>query len=358
MRRASLLNFAFPTVLAASLTLCSASAHAQQGEQSAINLPAFEFHSGFWINLHHFLYLQGRLRDAQAPSGTVEDEAPQPEFEASGAMDGLTADQQKVWSAAVNAYARDWSSRDLLRNSEMTIINNRLAELENCADISGKPGTACAAGLKPDLVAALEEAAPVYRAHWWPQQDRENRAWIEGVAPLVRRFGTDLGTRLMNAYQRRWPPGAMRVDVVWYAGPLGSYTSLDPIHVNISSHDQRNRGLAAFEMLYHEASHTLAENVSDAIIAECRRRGVPIPRDLWHALVYYTTGELVRRVLASAAEQDGSAALAGYMPYANRNGLYNRGWSNYQVVLERYWQPYLDGQIPFDTAVSRMIASL
>jgi hypothetical protein len=345
-------------VLFAVLLCCCASAHAQQQGEKPVALPAFEFHSGFWINLHHFLYLQGRLRNAQAPSGTVEDEAPQPEFEASGAVNGLTADQQKAWSAAVNAYAKDWSSRDLLRNSEMTIINNRLAELENCADLSGKPGTACAAGLKPDLVAALDEAAPVYRAHWWPQQDIENRAWIEGVAPLVRRFGADLGARLMNAYQRRWPPGAMRVDVVWYAGPLGSYTSLEPIHLNISSHDQRNQGLAALEMLYHEASHMLAENVSDAIVAECRRRGVPIPRDLWHALVYYTTGELVRRVLATAPAQDGSSALTGYTPYANRNGLYDRGWSNYQVVLERYWQAYLDGQIPFDTAISRMIASL
>lgn len=351
--------FSLSIVLFAGLLCSSSSAGAQQqAGEAPVALPAFEFHSGFWINLHHFLYLQGRLRNAQAPSGTVEDEAPQPEFDAADAMDGLTADQKKVWTAAVNAYAKDWSSRDLLRNSEMTIINNRLAELENCADLAGKPGTACAAGLKPDLVTALDAAAPVYRAHWWPQQDHENRAWIEGVAPLVRRFGADLGARLMIAYQRRWPPGAMRVDVVWYAGPLGSYTSLEPIHLNISSHDQRNQGPAAFEMLYHEASHMLAENVSDAIVAECRRRGVPIPRDLWHALVYYTTGELVRRVLASAAAQDGSSALSGYTPYANRNGLYNRGWANYQTVLERYWQPYLDGKIPFDTAISRMIASL
>lgn len=364
MRRAPLL---MTFTLGVGLLCSSLGARAQQPQEDepSVALPAFEFHSGFWINLHHFLYLQGRLRNTRPVSAanpsTADDAPPPPEFGGLVSTDGLTPDQQKAWNSAVSAYAKDWSSRDLLRNSEMVLANNRLAEEEDCPDLNGKPGTLCAAGLKPDLVAALNLAAPVYRAKWWPQQDRDNRAWIAGVAPLVRRFGGDLSSRLTDAYQRHWPAGPLRIDVVWYAGSLGSYTSLDPVHITISSRDSRNQGVAALEVLYHEASHMLAESVDKAIVAECRSRGVPIPRDLWHAVVYYTTGELVRRVLAAngaSAGVGGSAATGGYMPYAQRNGLYERGWNNYQQVLERYWQPYLDGQIQFDTAISRMVAAL
>jgi hypothetical protein len=47
-----------------------------------------------------------------------------------------------------------------------------------------------------------------------------------------------------------------------------------------------------------------------------------------------------------------------YTPYAYRYGLYARGWSAYQRVLERYWQPYLDGRVEFDTAVARLVSAL
>ena len=52
---------------------------------------------------------------------------------------------------------------------------------------------------------------------------------------------------------------------------------------------------AALEVLFHEASHGIAEPVEQAIVRECHQRDKAIPRDLWHALVFYTTGEVIRR---------------------------------------------------------------
>src|SRR5579864_2441345 len=34
---------------------------AQEPSAAEPTLPVFELHSGFWVNLHHFLYLQARL---------------------------------------------------------------------------------------------------------------------------------------------------------------------------------------------------------------------------------------------------------------------------------------------------------
>ena len=52
------------------------------------------------------------------------------------------------------------------------------------------------------------------------------------------------------------------------------------------------------------------------------------------------------------------AASSSYTPYADRNGLYNKDWSRYHDLLERYWQPYLDGKVTFDMAIARMISAL
>jgi hypothetical protein len=319
--------------------------------------PAFEFHSGFWVNLNHFLYIQGRLRQpggAPASSSNPQDAS----YEKPAALDGLTANQQKDWNAAVDAYAKRWSTFDLLDNN-LELIDNRLAELENCPDLSGKGPSQCISGLQPPMIAALTAAAPIYRARWWPQQDRDNRAWIDGVAPLVRQMGEEIGNELTQVYLTPWPQGVLRVDVVGYAGAQGAYTTRLPFHPIISSADSRNQNLSAFEVLFREASAALADGLNEAISAQCRRLDIPIPRDLWQAMLYYTTGELVRRALANDPTFGPTFTLGQtYVPYAYRNGLFAHGWSHYQAPLERYWQPYLDGQLGFDAAISRIISAL
>ena len=84
------------------------------------------------------------------------------------------------------------------------------------------------------------------------------------------------------------------------------------------------------------------------------RRRIPV--------IFYTTGEVIRPILASSetapSSHDGSVpgtgsggssssagnSASGYTPYAVREGLYQRGWNNYLDVLQRFWQPYLVGR--------------
>jgi hypothetical protein len=322
-------------------------------------LPVFELHSGFWVNLHHFLYLQARLMNGNS-SSTDSGRGAAPPDDPPASLTDFPAEEVSAWNAAVAFYAKDLARRDLLLNSEMETINNRLSEMETCAELLGKSSATCKAGLKADLVEALERAAPVYRAHWWPDHDRANREWIAHVAPMVRQMGVELSVHLAEVYQRPWPAGQLRVDVVWYGGPYGAYTSLGPAHLTLSSHDVRNQGIYGFEVLFHEASHALAGAVNEAIAREFRQRDKPIPRDLWHALLFYTTGELVRRDLAFGTMT--LAALQGtdptkYEPYAARFGLYSGSWDRFRGMLDLYWRPYLDGKVSFDTAVARLAAA-
>ena len=242
-------------------------------------------HSGFWVNLHHFLYLQARLTKGNpAATDTGRGEAPPTEKPAS--LVNFPAEEIRAWQDAVAFYAKDLAGRDLLLNGDMENINNRLSAMESCADLAGKSSAECRSGLQPDLVAALDHAAQVYREHWWADQDRANREWIARVAPMVQQMGVELSEQLADVYQRPWPAGQLRVDVVGYAGPFGAYTSLGPAHVTISSHDARNQGIYGFEVLFHESSHALAGGVTEAIAQEFRQRDKPIPRDLWHALLF------------------------------------------------------------------------
>ena len=340
--------------------LWAAPVHAQQENERVLE-PTFEFHSGFWINLHHFLYLQARLRGA-----TAERSAGDSRFQKSGATiaqtsdsiasspTAITADQQKAWDAALADYAADWSSRDLLYNRNMALINDRLAEIEDCPDILGNIPVQCISGLTGKMAAALHAAAPVYRARWWPEQDRENRAWIAKVTPLVRRMGSNLGAQLSDVFDRGWPQARLRVDVVWYAGPAGAYTSLDPLHITLSSHDSRNQGMAGFSVLFREASQAVSIGVNQQIVRDYRQLAKPIPRDLWPALLLYTTGELLTREPTSARSTQNDVSAAD----TYRSSMADRGWNNYREVLELYWQRYLDGTLGMETAIARIAAAL
>jgi hypothetical protein len=361
MPRRSPARFLF--ILLAFSPLAPVRAAAQSQNNFAYGpLPVFELHSGFWINLHHTLYHEARLRTAAAApdksgktSGPVLNAAPE-------AKRVLTSAEQHIWDDAVAYYAANYAAKDLLFSNELIQLKDQLGDFEDCDELSGRKRKFCDAGLPAKLTQVLEAAAPVYRAYLWGDHDRANRRWIMRVAPLVREQGVGLSERLADIYQTRWPREKIRVDVAGYANWTGAYTTADPLRVTISSLDSRNQGAAALEVLFHEGSHGIAEPVQAAIIRECRQRDKAIPRDLWHALVFYTTGEVIRPVLGSpttaVGDQDGSVPGGGYTPYAVREGLYQRGWSDYFKLLQKFWQPYLDGNASFDDAVARMVSSL
>jgi hypothetical protein len=323
----------------------------QEPGSSATPAPLFEFHSGLWVNLHHFLYLQGRIERAHAEAGTAETQIP--EYKSPASTEGLTAEQRRAWDEAVQTYAHSWSSRDLLLNNQMVLINDRLAELEDCPDLAGRSALECTSGIVPELVKALDEAAPVYRARWWVEQDRVNRAWIAAMTPLVRSMGANLAGELAEIYQSKWS-ARIHVDVVYYAGQQGAYTSLAPVHLTMATSDSRNQSTSGFETLFYEASHTLAGGIVEAIERECRRLQKPIPRDLWHALLLYTVTQRIGGTQSSARERNAASKSAP----PNGNRLNDRGWGDYELPLERYWQPYLNGQIDQDTAIAHLINSI
>lgn len=302
----------------------------------------FEFHSGFWINLHHFLYEQALLRKRAAGSGQT---AKSP----TDLKSQLPSEQQQQWDSALDYYMKTMIKRDLLLDQDMITINDQLGESEGAPNLSKS-------GLSSDLIKILESVAPIYRARWWPQHDRANRFWIAVATPMVQQFSRTLINQLTTAYKAKWPTDLIRVEVVEYANWAGAYTTFDradKVHVTMST-DPGNQGFAALELLFHESSHWMVGPrngaVAQAIARECKAQNKPIPDGLWHAIIFYTAGEFTRRNLSEYGVSD-------YTPYAYR-GLYARAWPNFQRPLELYWQPYLEGTVDFDKAMSNLINAL
>jgi len=305
-------------------------------------LPVFALYSSFWVNLHHLLYEQARLRTerpvvrTQAAAANIG--------RAPLALDALTDKERRDWNSAVDEYELKLAAHDLLFDQDMVLMNNRLAEM-------GDEETAEVTGFRSGVIAALAKAAPIYRARWWPDDDRANRVWIDAVAPMVEEMGAQIARRLSSIYHSPWPKDAIHVDVCVYAGVFGGYTTLDPLHITVSSRDPRNQDLAALEMLFHEASHGLADPVRTALNREFLALEKPIPRDLWHALLFYTTGEVVRKMLTGSGHDV-------YKPYAEQNHLFERDWQTYQKALDRDWEPYIENRSDFPTAIKRLASDL
>jgi len=286
----------------------------------ATTSPIFEFHSGFWINLHHFLYAQA-----------------QPTAAASTASENSKVDAGPDWDSAVLFYKQKMISRDLLFDDGLSEIKIALEDQELAKTLtpSGQ--------LTPELIGLLEKAAPTYRRIWWNAHNAANQKWIEEVTPLVNKYGETLVQELSDAFKTPWPSYAIRVDVSNYGGWSGAYTTIEPTRILISAGDRANHETAALEIVFHEASHGLSRKLMTAISEECSKQKVRLPRaDLWHAVLFYMTGEIVRR------------HFPGYTPYGYK-GLWERAWPMYIKSLEQDWLPYVNGKVSFDAAVAALV---
>jgi hypothetical protein len=312
----------------------------QRGDSSQTRtVPLFQFHSNFWVNLHQVLFHEALLRIGK-PDRRLQSTEPLAALQ--------MIDQEKAeWNAAIAFYAESFGSCQELFDPEMVQINDWLATQP---DDGAAPKTA---GLPSNVASILQSVAPIYRKYWWPTHNRSNEDWISFQATLVKSLGPQIAVAMEKDLQQRWPAAPLRVDVCYYVPQIGHAYTTDgpPPHTTFSSSGTQLQGLSGFETLFHEASHSFASTMTDALFAEC---GVERKQcgDLWHAVLFYTAGVETRRALPSADQ-------VNFIPYAYRYGLYDRGdYPKYRRVLETDWQAYLDGRIDFSNVIRSMVAHL
>ncbi len=325
--------------LAASLLLwlicLSPNATAQDSVPIASSDNLFEFHSGFWINLHHFLYEQAAIATA-GPKGTPHEA--ELSTDASIAA-GLSEDDSKTWSDALLYYRAKMLNHDLASDEDLVKIKNRLEDMEDATSVNRSD-------LDPKLIAVLDAAAPIYRAHWWFLHNTANQRWIAAVMPLADKQGSVLAQQIAMAFETQWPDRPLRVDVVAYANYAGSYTTLDPPRITISSIDGGNQGTAALEVLFHAASGVMIDAISATVKQAYERAKRGPPPEITQMILWFTSGFLVQQLYPN------------YTMYADRFALWvENSQTGYRAALARDWQPRLEGKMTLDAALARLAAN-
>jgi hypothetical protein len=295
----------------------------------------FQFHSGFWINLHLFLLEEAVTRVGGREIGR------EAELTSDSAISAtLTGTEKTNWDNAVAYYQTKLIGLDLVTNDRMRIIKNTLENFEDQSSLR-------LSHLDPQLVRLLNNAAPVYRAHWWPAHDRANRAWIAAVAPLIHADGNTLTQKISAAYETPWPADPLRVDVVAYADASGSFATLLPTRLAISSLDPGNQKLSAEEVLFHESSHALAEKVANMLFADFAADRRKAPRELLDAILSYTASYFVGQ------------AHSDDISYAGGNALSQPAdWAGFDAAIKQDWQPHLEGRSSAREAVARVVSDI
>jgi hypothetical protein len=328
--------------LAAAAILCTAtvtpvSGSAAERDESLVGATAnLELHSHFWLNLHHVLY--AAAWDARAEQG-----APRAAGRSVGFPTPLSPDEQRAWDAAVDVYARDVASKDLLFDYALTSVKIALGEAGDTL-----PETRV---LPAPLRVALESAAPVYRAHAWPADDRANRAWIDEARRHVEQLAPEVTPRLAARFGTVWPTAPVRVDAVRVGTRQGAYTSIGPPDwIVVSTSDPNNQGWAQAEILFHETSHLLIHPVEQALYAAGRDLNAEVPGVLWHLVLFYTAGDSTRRALAARGVE--------YEPYLYKTGLFERAWPMYRAAIETTLPDFVAGKTTREEMAHALVRAL
>jgi hypothetical protein len=289
---------------------------------AAITVGRYRLQSNPWVNLHQRLLHEVRFKTPppQALSG-----------------EGLAA-----WKKAVESYRAFLGNRHPIFDEGLIALNAALSETKTPKLPDTIPEAASA---------ALEAAMPLYRSVQWEEDDRVNRFWMAVAEPLLVSAGEELAEAHARAYGVPFPKRIL-VDVSAFGWEFGAYTvgEGESAHAVISSADPGYQGFAALESLLHEPSHAIVAPASGAIGADLARAAAELnvkPRpNLWHAILFYTSGELTRRWLAFHGVHD-------YRPFIL--GMYDRGFRGFRKALETHWQDYLDGKIPREAAIRQVL---
>ena len=299
--------------------------------------PDYTFHSDFWLNLHHYLY---------GIAGGGPDERAGFDAEAVACFEALPEEQAAAWQAAEAYYHEHMGERHHRTDPLMRSLRYMMANLAATYDPAPQ---------QADVLALLGDAAPAYRACLWEMHDQRNRKRIAELIGLLAVYGPALQAELSRHYQEAWPE-ALMVDVASYSDFAGMNTASGrtiPSHMMLASTEPDLEAFKGLEMVLHEATHAIFGarwgTVTEHLLAACEALGVDPPRNLWHALSFYTAGEVVARVARAAGDES-------FEPYAKRTGMFDRPYRGYLEPIEQHWQPYLDGAVDLPTALSNVVA--
>jgi hypothetical protein len=291
----------------------------------------FVFYSDRATNLNDFLVSNARSSEPLEPK--------------SECLAGLPAEQRTAFE-----HARDYYKQAFAGSAGDLVLLSMRWRLAKLGEVSlADPAQIAAA------VAELAPAMPAYETCWWREHDERNRRWIASLMPRLDANEEALRARLTELYGLQLAR-SLPVDVVGYTFVDGGGAVLNPHQLLISSARPWNAGDAALESLFRVASQTIfSVRAPGPLWRELQNASTsaakPLPQEFSQLLPFFATGKAVQARLAAQGVRD-------YVPYVYREGVLERASPTYRDVLERVWQPYIDGRLPLAEAAKQTVEAL
>ncbi len=302
-----------------------------------VTTPHFAFYSDFDTNLNDALIAAGVARKGGKPElFHAGDEV--------SCFGKLPPSARAAWEGAVNYYEEIISPANF-GDRQQYLLRAQLAGFgEESKDAEARQFVEIARSFRA-------AAAPAYRVCRWAAQDETNRRWIEELKSRLAADEQKIASRLEQLYRKPWEGLPIPVDVVETVDWSGANSILrDPAGGHLLISGPSYQGPAALEVVFHEASHLLMGReapVRQALDSAARAVDLRLPGDLWHVVLFYTTGETVRRILDEGGKP-------GYTPMVY--GIFDRGaWVGYRKALESAWRPYVEGKQALSEAAANLI---
>jgi hypothetical protein len=302
---------------------------------SQTSSPIFRYQTdGFWLNLHHFLYVLGRV-EAKMPDIRREAVIGAPADQAEGLNNLSDADQQG-WREVVSFYAAGLSKQDAVFDAKLVAITNQLKR-------AAPDQPAASLKIDPAVAAALDRAAPMYRRVWWTKHRDANRAWVASQQELLKQYGPQVLAYVTGKYQEPWMNDGYPINVSAWVNWAGAYSTSFSLLV-VSSTSKGLAGDQGLEITFHEAMHQWDDAIERRFATVAAANGLPtVKGTLTHAMIFYTAGEAVR------------AVVPGHERYADVAGVWARGMAQQKVLLDAHWKPYLEGKTTLDEALLALL---
>jgi len=286
------------------------------------------FKSDLQVNLHHFLY--ELARDKQYYRSIISSK-------------NLTPQESQVLTQSINLYKNEIGSGHILFNRgeipQMTssVLNRKSIDFET------------------SISKAFLQFKPIYERIYWSNHHRQNKLWVDELAPKLEQYGEKIEQKLKYLFQSELiTKNVHLVDVVYKPGTKqGAYTSGRSSQTIINSTSNDYQTWFSLEMIYHEISHAVSlsrqSKLRKLISSVFKLNGLDDEIGIWHPIQFYTVGEVVKETI--------SGKVPNYMPYANYNGLYKGSWK-YENIITKCWKPYIEGNVTMEVAINNIAKQL
>ncbi len=293
----------------------------------------YSFELNYWFNMHHFAWLESMLRTEIDSSQLTGKE----HKKARVAVDQLVAYYVK------GLVHEDLRTSDYMRDFKQWITGS--------PDLNNIPEQFI------EHFEQLQKFDPIYQSEFWPGHKKVCLEVLNDNLELVRNTEEQFVEKHTEVTRQFWQEEKIKVDIVYVAKASKwnlrnrPYTSIFPTHVVMNAYGEAEVPGNWVELLYHESAHPLILPgyyfVGGTIADVATKLSIKPPRQLWHAYLFFFTGEISRELFSQQA-------VTYPEIYMERNSVF----SNYLPALKKHLTPYINNKVTLAEATESILLEL